>query len=198
MERQIPWHDIYHRLESVRSSLDEIVVSYSRLSKVIAKERQSIMSYDILGVEEGALEKKNIGIFVSERLEKIKDHCKEIFNVYKLHVRDAISFKGFSVSSLEKIIDALKEVDSKTNSTRVLDKVMHSLNVLIKKFIKTVDVLQPKIDANNIALQKLLQSYQASHKFWQDMIHLENSSYDAQGLRGKNNTQLPSSIEIKA
>ncbi len=185
MSRSLTCESVIEVTAAIKQCIQKMMKLYTLLPDIIKSEHHGIKMANFAAVEETQRKKTEIGQEIESVFEELKQYTTKVVLWY-----DTIA-SGSSPSQKEQglswHVELLKKIREgfpvQGLSSQVLDHQIKSLEELIQGFQKMMIEIQPAIEQNKITLQKMIQNYQESYRFWKELDAEFTASYNAQGLQ---------------
>jgi hypothetical protein len=162
------------------------------LPQLIEKEHRAIKAGDILAVQAVGADKADAADRVEAAFHAMSLVSEQIARteaaVLDAPRRRLVTLKE-SIAALEGVATHLATAPDAQAAglsalgVQVLRHQLGGLAQVQKAFEEKIPAVKPMIEANKHLLQLMLESYQESYRFWQQVAEETTASYNAQGLQ---------------
>jgi len=177
-------HDeaVIETASQLKDSVSELMAAFARLPETIAEEHEAIKAGSFPAIEQTCSTKVAIGEVIDTAYARLMLACRRM---HSLH--EEICGSGPRPATLRGTIDQLAAINEKLGAHGLSGGVLHHLTngvtSLVKEFTATARKTQPLIEVNRQVVDKLLENYQASYRFWQEITQETAATYNASGVQ---------------
>lgn len=183
-------------LTSLKQQVESLLASYRSLPEIIELEYAAIRSYDIVAMQDITEKKRLVGEAIESNLELFKKSLLDLVGSY-----EAISGKPWSgtisLKDLNPILSAMLElIEDSGFKVKVFKFLKEEVQSLGREFFTVFNTIQPQIEANRVAVSRMLEQNHENYKFWMGVESEEAAPYDGHGVRvAKSNA---STLKVRA
>ena len=170
-------------VSTMKDSLNELMDAFSGLPSVIEQEHVAVRMGRLAEVEAACEQKQVIGARIDTAYAKLAEACGDLHMFWG----SICGGGGMRPATLRGSMDQLQAICERLGTEGLAGGVLlhlaGGLSSLVKEFTALAQKTQPLIEVNKQVCQKLLENYQESFRFWQEVSQETQSTYNASGLQ---------------
>jgi flagellar biosynthesis/type III secretory pathway chaperone len=170
-------------VSSMKDSLSELMDAFSSLPGVIEQEHSAIRQGRLNEVEAACEQKQLIGSRVDAAYAKLAEACGDLHMFWGSICEGGGPRPATLRGSMDQLQAICERLGADGLAGGVLLHLAGGLSSLVKDFTLLAQKTQPLIEVNKQVCQKLLENYQESFRFWQEVSQETQSTYNASGVQ---------------
>lgn len=188
-----PAEELIELVTKTKDLVQSLVDTYRGRPALIVREEKAVRAHDLLALEGLRDEYEAVSAKVESDVRKLKSLFERLADlaarVFAQGQALAPSAKPdvtvpTNVSEALELIDRLRaHIETPELASKILSHVALALAALWQEFIKEKAEVERLIHKNHVALEVLVDNYQKSFRFWQEMVDRTVGSYDAKGMK---------------